>query len=151
MQTIPILALATPDAAFMPEKVSYYRNTVVPRLYYLSPPLLATLGLLLGFVAWRVVRRCCRCCCQWCCVTPTEVRSIDARLRLLVLKHRGHVGTVQYASTWTELRPPDSGSGADLNSMHRVHSFRLGLRVHNFMILTSQRIRRGARWIRYST
>ena len=73
-QTIPPLALATPNAAFTPEKVSYYRNTVAPRLYYLSPPLLAALGLFVGFVAWRLVRRCCRCCCQWCCITPTEVR-----------------------------------------------------------------------------
>ena len=76
MQSIPTLALATPNADFVPEKVSYYRNSVVPRLYYFSPPLLATLGLFLGFVAWRLVRRCCRCCCQWCCVTPTEVRCI---------------------------------------------------------------------------
>ena len=93
LQTIPTLALATPNAAFVPEEVSYYRYTVAPRLYYFSPPLLATLGLFLAFVAWRLVRRCCRCCCQWCCITPTEVRGAGSR---------------------TELRPPDSRICAQL-------------------------------------
>ena len=79
-QNSPKLAVATPNSAFRPEKVSYYRYTVAPRLYYFSPPLLATLGLFAGFVTWRVLRQCCRCWCQWCCVTPTQVGQAPVRL-----------------------------------------------------------------------
>ena len=73
-QSMPTIAAATPNADFVPEKEAYYRARVVPRLYPFSPPLLAAVVLLAGFICWRVMRRCCRCCCHWCCVVPTRVR-----------------------------------------------------------------------------
>ena len=76
LQGMPKLALATPNADFVPEKVFYYRYTVAPRLYYFLPPLLATVLMFAGFAAWRLVRRCCRCWCHWCCVTTTQARNV---------------------------------------------------------------------------